>query len=115
MHMEECGDECWVEFDLFHPFPLPIESTPRVRITFSRFLAARMDFMSEVPYGIGVLDESVWLDRLNARQLQRFPQFPDHFRKVRHFYFTGHDTKVEVLAEGCCWAYVRSAPESVAG
>jgi hypothetical protein len=112
LNAEEVGDT-WVEFDLFHVGS--VEQTPRVRVNFKRCISARMQGMgSEAPGGIGVLERSSWLSELNALQLRQYPEFPDSFARVRHFYFRGHDVTVEVLAEDCSWVFVRNPPPGFA-
>lgn len=111
LHKEEVGEDCWVEFDIFHPGG---HETPRVRVTFKRCISARMLGMGgEAAGGIGVLAHSHWLSELADLQRRYYPQYPDNFVNVRHFYFRGHDVTVEVLAEDCSWSFVRNAPEAV--
>jgi hypothetical protein len=108
LHVDEIG-ESWVEFDVSHTGPL--EKTPRVRVTFKRCISARVLGMGgEAPDSIGVLERSAWLSELTALQRDRYPEHPDNFANVRHFFFRGHDVTVEVLAEDCAWTFVRNAP-----
>lgn len=76
------------------------EQYERVRIKFKRCVGARQYAMGgEGKCGLGVLTKSNWLDELNKLQVELYPDYPDNFRNIRHYYFQGHDCSVEVLAE----------------
>ena len=78
-----------------------------VRISFARAVCSRSVswLVSESKIGIGFLDsdESKWLNELNAAQIERYPNHPSNFKRMKHYYFGGHDCAVEVIAEGLDW------------
>lgn len=100
LHTEE-NDDTYVEFLAL--FSGKTERNERVRITFKRCVMARMVCIADLPYGAGIVKDSAWLAELNALQLKYYPDYPDNFKKIKHYYFFGHDVTVEVLAEGFTW------------
>lgn len=104
LHHGEVADS-WIEFDLCQTRQ---DDRPRVRITFDRCVAVRSDWSAfEGLSGLGVVENSVWVRNLNEWQRRNYPDHPDNFARIRHYYFAGHDDVVEVLAEGHAWHYVR--------
>lgn len=79
----------------------------RVRLGFERSIAVRhvLEHLSEASgqTDVGELPESRWLNTLHKEQPRLFPSMPEHFRSIRHYFVVGHDTFVEVLAEGLLW------------
>ncbi len=53
--------------------------------------------------GIGMVKDSKWLTETNKQQIISYPNYPDNFKDMKHFYMRGHDCSVEVLAEGFNW------------
>jgi len=76
----------------------------RVRLGFERSIAVRhvLEHLSEASgqTDVGELPESRWLNTLHKEQPRLFPSMPEHFRSIRHYFVVGHDTIIEVLAEG---------------
>jgi len=111
LHHGEVGDS-WVEFDLFD---VASAHVPRVRVTFRRCVAVRSDWTAyEGRSGCGLVHDSAWIRDLNAWQRRNYPDYPDNFVNMQHYFFAGHDEAVEVLAEGHVWHYVRE-PRGSAG
>lgn len=82
----------------------PEKRYARIRFTFKRFLGGRMQGMGgEAGQGIGVVEDSLWLQEYNRLQRELYASFPDNFADVKHYYFTSHDVSVEVLAEDIYW------------
>jgi hypothetical protein len=110
LHMQEndnSKEDSYVEMNVVYFSKINGEENrwERVKFTFDRFLSGRMYCMGgETRYGIGVLHESLWLKELNDLQLRNYPNYPDNFKNVKHYYFRGHDVNIEVLAEGFKWA-----------
>jgi hypothetical protein len=79
----------------------------RVRLVFERCIAVRHvpEHLSEASdrTDVGELPESGWLGALHKEQARLFPSMPEHFRSIRHYFVVGHDTIIEVLAEGLGW------------
>jgi len=77
-----------------------------VRFTFTRLISGKMlGIGGEGPGSpsIGELVGSNWLKEISNYQKNNFPDQPDHFKNLRHFYFQGHDVRVEILAEDFNW------------
>jgi len=77
-----------------------------VHFTFSRMIGGKMIGVGGEGPGspsIGELEESNWLKEISDFQKENFPDRPKHFEKLRHFYFQGHDVRVEILAEDFRW------------
>ncbi len=99
LHDEESGDT-YIEFVAWYKKQQKYEI---VRITFDRCVGSRCYSMGGEGNGcrsIGRVRFSTWLKDLNTIQKKQYPSFPDNFKDVKHYYFTGHDCTVEILAEG---------------
>ncbi len=48
---------------------------------------------------------------INEQQKRTYHDSPSNLSKLRHFYFVGHDVKVEVLAEDFEWTTVAKLPD----
>ena len=103
LHAQESGgpDDSYVEF--LATFPKENHHLENIRINFKRFLGGRVQGMFELLSGIGIIKNSAWLAELNRLQLEKFHDYPDNFKDFKHYYFTGHDAVVEVLAEELTW------------
>lgn len=100
---EENGDT-YLEFEAWNQSD---STRGRVRIRFERCLGARMCCMSgEAGFGIGILSSSKWLDELHQNQRKYYPEYSDNFKDIKHYYFRGHDSSVEVLAENVSFEIV---------
>lgn len=100
VHEEE--GETHVEFKAWYKSESRYEL---VRCTFQRAICARAQPWLESS-GIGELAEtdSEWLSQIHAVQAERYPAHSDSLKAMRHYYISGHDTAVEVIAEGVEWA-----------
>jgi len=102
LHSAEIGDTL-VEYSAWQAG----ERQDRVRLVFKRTIAVRHvpEHLSEAAdqADVGELPESHWLRTLHEEQGRLFPSIPEHFRSIRHYFVVGHDTFVEVLAEGLLW------------
>jgi len=75
-----------------------------VRLEFSRCISARLLAIGgESGQGMGEVLDSRWLAEANQYQRKYYPAHPDNFKDMRHYFLQGHDTSVEVLAEGFTW------------
>lgn len=108
IHVEENG-ESWIEFVAWFPVE---KKHARVRFTLQREIGIKMCGMGgEIgEHGIGEVTNSKWLAEINAQQLEHYPEYPDNFKNVRHFYLEGHDTSVEFLSEGFTWEIIEELP-----
>ena len=100
---DEFGDTS-VEFAAWYKDESRYEA---IRITFSRAICSRSVswLNTESKNGIGALERnaSQWLAELNNAQAKRYPNHPDNFKSMNHYYFGAHDCAVEVIAEGFEW------------
>jgi hypothetical protein len=92
VHASEIGQENFVKYES--------NKGICVRVRFKRLIGVRMDpYLAEASTGAGQLVASKWLSACKDRQRARYPTSPNTLDEIRHFYFVGHDTTVEVLAE----------------
>ncbi|MEQ1903025.1 MAG: hypothetical protein ABL888_02410 [Pirellulaceae bacterium] len=107
LHVQEQGPEY---LDLTGWFR-PANRYARIRFTFKRFLGGRIVGMGgEAGEGIGVVEDSLWLEEYNREQREHYPTFADNFSNVKHYYFRSHDVNVEVLAEDIQWETLQELP-----
>lgn len=101
--------ESWIDFVAWFPVE---KKHAHVRFTLQRSVGVKMCGMGgEVGSdSFGEVVNSKWLAEINAQQLEYYPEYPDNFKEVRHFYIQGHDTAVEFLAEGFSWEIVEELP-----
>jgi hypothetical protein len=99
----------WVEFVAWYK---PQKKYEVVRFAFQRLIGIRMCGMGGEAgaTGIGEVKESRWLQEINALQLEHYPDCPDNFIHVRHYFIKGHDETIEFLSEGFTWETVKELP-----
>lgn len=108
IHAEENG-ESWIDFVAWFPVE---KKHAHVRFTLQREVGIKMCGMGGEVGGesFGEVTNSKWLAEINAQQLELYPEYPDNFKNVRHFYLKGHDMSVEFLAEGFNWEIIEELP-----
>lgn len=119
LHAAE-SEPCWIEFvawyddekNYFKPWHKSEKKYEVVRFKLERMIGVRMCGMGGEAgaTGIGVVEKSRWLKEINALQLETYPNHPDNFKDVRHYYIRGHDEAVEFLCEGFTWETVKELP-----
>ena len=106
LHDEESGDT-YIEFVAWYTNPTKYEV---VRFTFKHCIGSRLYHMGgegESNGSIGIVENSIWLKGVNTLQTERYPSSPDNFKHVKHYYFSGHDVSIEILAEGFEYESIR--------
>ena len=108
VHAEENG-ESWLDFVAWFPAE---KKHAHARFNLRQMIGIKMCGMGGEIGGdsFGEVMNSKWLAEINAQQLRYYPEYPDEFKGVRHFYIVGHDTSVEFLAEGFTWEIIEELP-----